>query len=129
MKKLMITAALLCGLLSAGYSQEGKQKKTPEERAQYATNTMEKNLSLTADQKSKIYEINLERAKKMDELNSANKAERKAKFKKQKKLIEDSDQQLKGVLTTEQQKSYEDLKTQAKENMKKNRQGRKTKDS
>ena len=84
MKQLMITASLLVSLLSAVYSQSRDkiQNKTPEERARYATNTMEKKLNLTADQKSKVYEINLERAKKMGELRSAAKADRKARFKK-----------------------------------------------
>ncbi len=130
MKQLMITASLLVSLVSAGYSQsrDEKQNKTPEERAQYATNAMEKNLNLTADQKSKVYEINLERAKKMDELKSTAKAGRKERLKAQKKLMEDNDAQMKGVLAPEQQKPYEDFKMHAKEKMKNSREGRRRKD-
>ena len=42
--------------------------------------------------------------------------------------MEDSDKQLKNVLNTDQQKTYENSKMQAKEKMEKNRQGRRTKD-
>ncbi|MGB4774406.1 MAG: hypothetical protein WBP45_04485 [Daejeonella sp.] len=121
MKKLMITTALLCGLLTVGYTQDLKEKhkKNPEERAQLMTASLEKKLNLTSDQKSKIYEINLDRAKKMDDLNETY---RKEKIEKRKKLMEGHDKKLNKVLTSDQQKSYEEFKAQHRERMQKRHQ-------
>ncbi len=130
MKKLMITASLLCGLLSVGYSQDAreKQNKTPKERAQRTTDAMEKKLNLTADQKSKVYEINLDRAKKMNDLRTADKADRTRRMDKQKKLMDDGDQKLNKILNADQQKSYQESKIQMKERAKKHYEGQKRKD-
>jgi protein CpxP len=148
MKRLMITAAFIAGLVSFGYSQDKPErtpaergrserpridgmksersrvmppKRSPEQRAQMATDALEKRLSLTADQKAKVYALNLERAEKMEKTMKAQQEFRKAQLQKQKALMEDSDKKLTKILTEEQQKSYQEMKKQSRERMKSRR--------
>ena len=62
MKKLILSAIVFIsmGTVTMAQSTDRKVQKTPEERAQHATDVLDKKLSLTADQKSKIYALNLE---------------------------------------------------------------------
>jgi protein CpxP len=138
MKRLMITAAFLASLVSFGYSQDKPQRtraegiksertrverpqRSPEQRAQMATDALEKRLSLTADQKAKVYVLNLERAEKMEKTIKAQQEFRKAQLEKQKALLEDSDKKLTKILTEDQQKSYQEMKKQSRERMKSRR--------
>ncbi len=138
MKKLMITAALVTSLISLGYSQDKPERtrpegsrperqreertvKTPAERAQMTTDALEKKLGLTAEQKAKVYTLNLERAEKMEKTMKSDREFRKAQMEKQKALMEDSDKKLTKILTEEQQKSYEEMKKQSHERMRSGR--------
>ncbi len=148
MKRLMITAAFVASLITFGYSQdkpertrtEGqrserprvdgersertrveRQERTPEQRAQMATDALEKKLSLTADQKAKVYALNLERAQKMEKTMKSEREFRKAQMEKQKSMMAESDKKLAKILTEEQQKSYEEMKKQSRERMKSHR--------
>lgn len=60
---MKIKAIVLVGLVSmlsiTTVSAQDKEKKTPQERATMLTERMDKALVLTADQKSKISELNL----------------------------------------------------------------------
>ncbi len=132
----MITAALVASLATLGYSQdkperqrregdrterpggEQRQARTPEQRAQMATDALEKKLSLTADQKTKVYALNLERAQRMEKTMKSEREFRKEQMEKQKAMMEDSDKKLSKILTKEQQKSYEDMKKESRERMK-----------
>ncbi len=132
----MITAALVAGLATLGYSQdkperqrregdrterpggEQRQARTPEQRAQMATDALEKKLSLTADQKAKVYALNLERAERMEKTMKSEREFRKEQMEKQKAMMEDSDKKLSKILTKEQQKSYDDMKKESRERMK-----------
>jgi protein CpxP len=62
MKKLILSAILFIsmGTVAMAQTNDRKVQKTPEERAQRATAVLDKKLSLTADQKSKVYALNLE---------------------------------------------------------------------
>ena len=93
MKKLMITAAFFAGLVSISFAQQKpeREKKTPEQRAQHMTDALEKKLSLTSDQKAQVYEINLERAKKMEAMYSVDHAEMKGKSENRKALMEEEE--------------------------------------
>lgn len=114
MKKLMFAAVMIMGLSTMALAQtkEGNNrvKRTPEERAQMQTDKMEKKLSLSAEQKGRIYAINLERAKQMDE----NRAERRSAMKK-------NDASIEAVLNADQKKAYADWKAEKREKMKKHR--------
>ncbi len=67
MKKYILTIALFAAVAANTYAQKGQQK-TSEERAQKSTEMMEKNLTLSADQKTKIYTASLERGKAIEAL-------------------------------------------------------------
>ncbi len=128
MKKLMITATLLVGLISFGFSQVKRDSmraqhsermvKSPEERAKMSTEALAKRLSLTDKQKQEVYAVNLERAKKMEKLRSTEDEFRKSQMEKYQSLMDDSDKKLDKILTDEQRKNYEQMRAQQKERMK-----------
>ena len=62
MKKLILSAIVFIGMgtVTMAQSTDRKVQKTPEERAQHATDVLDKKLSFTADQKTKVYALNLE---------------------------------------------------------------------
>jgi hypothetical protein len=116
MKKLLFTGALLITLGGAAIAQtEGaKAHKTPEERAQHATDVLAKKLSLTDDQKSKVYAINLESFNKWKDAKAAGDHQDKSA---RKASMEERDQKINGVLNDAQRKSYQELKEKRAEKM------------
>lgn len=121
MKKLII-ATLFVGFSTLSIAQQKDQKpegRTPEQRAEFMTASLEKSLGLSAEQRTKIYSINLERAKKIESL----KAERQLKGQKGniKEEFENTDTQILSVLNDSQKKAYQDLKAKRLEKMKANR--------
>ena len=136
MKKLMITAVLLIGLISLGYSQNAPERKrpqgqktarnradqipkTPEERARMGADALEKRLNLTPEQKARVYALNMERAEKMEKLRNSESSFRKNQMEKFQNIAEKIDKKLSGILTQEQEKSYQEMKSQQRERMKK----------
>ncbi len=129
MKKILITAGLLIGLVSAGYSQDSPQRKeheagqnhremkSPEERAKMSTDALEKKLNLTPEQKEKVYALQLERAHKMEKMHEADAASRKNQMEKRKELMADGEKKMNKILTEEQQKTLEEMKSKGKERM------------
>lgn len=112
MKKIILTLGLMASIgLSAMAQQRGGERPSPEQRATKMTEKMAEELSLTADQKKQVLEINLAQAKKMDQERQdqmkANEA-RKAEMKKQ-------DEQIKAVLTEEQLAKWEEIKLSQKD--------------
>ncbi len=137
MKKIMITAALVASLVTIGFSQDKKERSrterpgserqrderkpaTPQERAQRSTDALEKKLNLSADQKSQVYALNLERAERMDKMKSDLEF-KKGEMSKQKSYMEEADKKLNKILSAEQQKSYAEMKKQSQEKMKSRR--------
>ncbi len=135
MKKLMVTTALVASLISLGYSQErtervrkdgertertmgNRQARTPEQRAQMATDALEKRLGLTPEQKTKVYALNLERAQRMEKNMKSEREFRESQMKKQKSLMEESEKELNKILNKDQQKSYDEMKKISQERMK-----------
>lgn len=141
MKRILITAAFVASLTTLGYSQDRperphrdgakteradgdhRQARTPEQRAQMTTDALERKLALTADQKVKVYALNLERAERMEKIMKTEKEERKAQMQQHKALMEESDKKINQVLTSEQQKSYEAMKQESREKMKSKMKG------
>lgn len=139
MKTLLIAAAvLLSGTMFAQENSEKKKKehseehkgagehkenhenkgerehKTPEERANGLTNRMTEKLGLTEDQKAKVYAINVDMAKKNDEIrhNTAlTKEDRRAQLKAN---YLERKSQYKTVLTAEQFAKYESWEKEKK---------------
>lgn len=55
-----------------GHGQAHGQPKSAEEKAQRATDRLDKIVGLTADQKTKIYSLALDRARKVEEIRKTN---------------------------------------------------------
>lgn len=133
MKKILITAGLLIGLVGAGYSQDTPQRKgheagqphreikSPEERAKRSTDALEKKLNLTPEQKEKVYALQLERATKTGKMQEADAASRKNQMEKHKELMADGEKKMNKILSEEQQKTLEKMKKKGKERMNEHR--------
>jgi Spy/CpxP family protein refolding chaperone len=129
MKKIMITAGLLIGLIGASYSQDAplrkgdkavqahREMKSAEERAKMSANALEKKLNLTPEQKEKVYALQLERINKMEKLQKAAIAYRKNQMEKRKELMADGKEKMNNILTEEQEKTLEEMKTKGKERL------------
>lgn len=114
MKKIMLIAVCLLSLTTVHAqdatkgqrkpARENKQQATPEERAQKHVDGLAAEITLTEDQKPKLYELSLAKVKKADEIRAKykgaeNKEGREAEMKALKK---DFQAQVKAVLTADQ---------------------------
>ncbi|MEN9302641.1 MAG: hypothetical protein RL264_1070 [Bacteroidota bacterium] len=107
MKSLKILLASL--LLSTAAMA---QVKTAEERATLQTEKMTQELSLTAEQKEKVYTINVGINKKMDGVRASNMTEQE-KNKAMNMNNEARDMMMKDVLTAEQYEKYSTRRPEA----------------
>lgn len=114
MKRIIMMIALVLGVTVFANAQT-KVTKTPEQKAQHQTAKLQKKLKLSADQSTKVKGILLARATKVDSLKQlAANGNRKALKAQRKTIALATDQQLKSVLNTNQQKSYEAMKAARK---------------
>jgi hypothetical protein len=111
-------SALLIGMFSLVNAQEG-QKPSAEARASKMTEWMKTNLNLTADQLGKVKELNLKYAVKMDSLKNSS-LEKEDKYAVMKSDNSARDSELKGILTDEQYKTYQEKKKEMKDKYKEN---------
>lgn len=93
--------------------------KSPEERAKNLTEKMKETLSLTEDQYTSVYDINLKYGQQNDKLASSSDTKR-VKFQKMKANQAAKDKELQDVLTEDQFTQYEHLKAAMKEKAKEN---------
>jgi periplasmic protein CpxP/Spy len=117
MKKFILTVSVCLVLSTISFAQKdstNKQHRSPEQRAQQMTQGYTKRLSLTEDQKSKIYNIYLEHLKKMEAVK-----EQKVKGERgsMKAAMEEIDTQINSILTDEQRKQLEEIKKQRQAKM------------
>ena len=96
---------------------------TAEQRADKSTAMMEKKLNLTADQKQKVYAIELDRAKKMDAFRTEDRAAMKGKMKERKADLDKTKADLDKVLTADQKTKLDAFRAEAKEKAGKMRKG------
>ncbi|WP_131537942.1 hypothetical protein [Pedobacter nototheniae] len=128
MKRTILTLAIAVMGFTAAFAQDTTRrhhmpmskisKLTAEQRAEKATAAMDKKLSLTADQKTKVYAVELDRAKKMDAWRSANKDAMKGKMKDRKAEMDASKAQLDQILNADQKTKLDAFRAEAKEKMK-----------
>ncbi len=112
MRKLILTAAVFIGMGTMAFAQNvEKQHKTPEEKAQHITDMLDKNLSLTADQKSKIYTLNLDEIKK---LKAAHVKGEKRDPAVMKAAADKRDMEINNILTDKQRVAYKAFKAKKK---------------
>jgi hypothetical protein len=115
LKQLGVSALLICMFTLA--KAQDKQMPPASERASKATEWMKTNLNLTADQVSKVQDLNLKYAVKMDSLkNSSLASQDKMTTMKSDKASKDAE--LKGILTDEQYKTYQEKKQEMKDKLK-----------
>jgi hypothetical protein len=127
MKKLLLIAGLLAGSVMFANAQI-LTKKSPEKRVTHQLKALQKNLNLDAAQAEKINTILLARVTKVDSLKANTTDDKKANRQAIKVLMQSSEEQVNAVLTTDQQKTYVQLKESRKDKMKK-RGGDKTLDT
>lgn len=132
MKKQLLLISLLMVLFSvSAFAQRGertdKEPRTPEERATAQTNSLEKKLNLTADQKAKIYEINLTAAKKNDELRAQRQSQTGEREDIKNTRIENEknrDASIQALLDEDQKVKYAEMKAAQKERMQERRENK-----
>jgi protein CpxP len=123
MKKLIFTAILFISMGTMAMAQQADHKKThktPEEKAQHLTNSLDKKLSLTADQKSKIYAISLDGIKQMKKSHVKGQKPDPSVMKTE---MDKRDGQISAVLNSNQRKAYQEWKVEKMKSMKKHRKG------
>ncbi len=127
MKKLVMICGLLLGGITLTFAQDGTHKKmSAEDRAKRSTERLSTKLNLTEDQKAKVLTIFTEQAAAMEKNRKADGNVEKAQMADRKAKMEAHDAQIKGVLTADQQKVYEDMKAERKMNMHKRGQKKPT---
>ena len=108
MKKIMLGILLVAGVQFTGFAQEAEQQprqmRTPEERAQRQTEMLAQKLTLTEDQKKKIYDVNFKTAKQMQKFREAHDTANVRMIRTA------SDAAYQKILTPEQYKEYETMK-------------------
>jgi hypothetical protein len=114
MRKLFLAVFLVCSTLL--FAQQ-KKNATPEQRAEKITGWMKTNLKLTDEQLAKVQDLNMEYAKKNEEVKNKT-TNREDRHREIKKNQDEKDAKLKTILTTEQFKTYEAKKDEMKEEMK-----------
>ncbi|GAA4781093.1 hypothetical protein GCM10023231_05540 [Olivibacter ginsenosidimutans] len=104
MKKIFSGAILFIGLSTMAFAQQTADKKahgySPEKRAEKMTAVLADKLSLTDEQKAKVYAINVENIKKRD-------IERKERIAKEREVMKEQDEQINSILNAEQKTAYE----------------------
>ncbi|MDZ7813175.1 MAG: hypothetical protein U5L74_08665 [Ideonella sp.] len=141
MKKRILVTLLIATIGFGTYAQDTKpagkerpqrekigQKQgggfTAEERAEVYAKRMQKNLNLSDEQYKKVLVINIEQAKKQEELRAAHKAEMQATREKMKTQQQDLSKKYESVLTPEQLKKFKDEREKRQAEMKEIRKGR-----
>lgn len=109
MKKYFLSIAIFVALSTAGFAQS----KTAEQRAIKPTEMMEKNLSLSAEQKTAIYNATVEKIKAVDALKEAAGEGNKPDADQMKAINKKYNDVVKATLTDEQKAKAKELKEQA----------------
>jgi protein CpxP len=118
MKKHILTFILFVSMVTIGFAQQvpqaggQRQQGTPEERAKRGAEMMEKNLSLSAEQKTRIYDASLERTKSTEALRAAAGEGNRPDMTQIKALNDKYEAVIAATLTAEQKTKYEEMKAQ-----------------
>ncbi|WP_316749512.1 hypothetical protein [Pedobacter gandavensis] len=124
MKKLLMICGLLFSVITFAQAQDGgRQKMTPEQRAQRSVEGLTKKLDLNEDQKTKATAIFLDQVAAMEKARAAGNTDKEARRAEMMKLSEETDAKIGAILTADQKKAYETYKAERKERMKNNRMG------
>ena len=123
MKKLFAVSIMLVAMISFATAQQ-RQMMSAEERAKSQTERLDKLVTLTADQKTKIQAIDLELAKKMNTVMQNSQGDRDAMRTAMQEINKTRDEKYKEVLTDEQFKKHQADSEQRQKEMESRRQQR-----
>ncbi|KIO75772.1 hypothetical protein TH53_18635 [Pedobacter lusitanus] len=118
MKRIVLTLAIAAIGFTSAYAQTTqtavKQKMTAEQKAEKSTAKLEKELTLTADQKQKIYAVELDKYKQTEAWHKQSHADRKAQKDQHIASKKETDAKIDQVLTADQKKKLADLRAARK---------------
>lgn len=106
---IVVSACMLFITQGLHAQAEARNPLTPEERAAKWTQWMKNELNISAEQETKVHEINLKYAQQTQSVRSQE-GSRKSKFKEVKSIDDAKDEELKAVLTPEQFEQYQTKK-------------------
>ncbi|MEI5983299.1 hypothetical protein VJ786_00150 [Sphingobacterium sp. PU5-4] len=112
MKKLILSAALLCAAVTFSQAQDRPQRegmRNPEDMAKRQVERLDKELKLTTVLKDSLNKWFLASGKKQQELFKDEKESREVKMEKWKAMREDQQKKIKAILTPEQRTKYEEM--------------------
>ncbi len=124
MKKIIFALTLVLATSIVSFAQNmtnaDMETKTPEQKAEWKTEKLSSDLSLTADQKAKVKKIILQKEKEAEALKSKNagSTDDAAKKASWEKLKASKDAEMQKVLTNDQYTKYKTLQAQYKEEWK-----------
>jgi|SRR6218665_53370 len=123
--KTVLIATLFLGFAGAASAQKDSAAHSPEARAKTLTDKMKTELSLSDDQTSKVYDINLKYAQK-NQQSLQGEGSKMEKAKAVKGDNKDKNKELKGILSEEQFEKYKDLQQEKKATLREKLKNRKT---
>ena len=100
---------------SFAQNQYQRMSKTPEQRATSISNYLAKVLTLSDDQKTKVYNLALDGATKMKDAREKNTEDRQAMRSAMKQIRDEFDAQMKNILTPDQFASWQKMKEDRKQ--------------
>ncbi|MFI5453178.1 hypothetical protein ACHMWN_13590 [Pedobacter sp. UC225_61] len=133
MKKLILSIAIVVVGFTAAHAQDSTRvrkahnatKFTAEQRAEMVSKTMQQKLTLTDDQKQKVYQVELDRIKKNDEWRKDDKNAMNGKTEERKAFLKASKEKMDAILTAEQRKTLAAYRDEMRGKMK-DRKGNKS---
>ena len=100
-------------------SQHATNNKTPEQRADGIAGHLEKELGLSADQKTKVHDLALSKEQSMDKLRESHQGQDPCSWKDERKKVQETfESGMKTTLTPDQFQKWETLKKQRMDNRK-----------
>lgn len=129
MKKLIfIGLSILCANgVFAQTEETTKAKLTPEQRTEKYVAKMEKVVALDATQKTKVYDLRLEKVKKVAEIRKGDNGDREAMKMQIKPIVKEYNEGLKGILNDVQMTKWKDHRKAERAKIKANVEKRKAK--
>jgi periplasmic protein CpxP/Spy len=128
MKKLLMIAAIFTIVSFSADAQQqrkrGQERVSPEKRAEMRADRLSEQLDLTEEQKTKIYEIHLERAKAQQELGETRREQMKEQRESRQDVRKEQQAEVENILTPEQKQKWQELRNEDRERMERYRDAR-----
>lgn len=127
MKKLVIIGLSLLsfGWVNAQTEEKAQTKLTPEQRTEKYVVKMQQEVGLDETQKQKVYDLRLEKVKKVKEIREANKGDQEAIKTKVKPIVKEYNEGLKEILNGTQLEKWKAHRKVERTKMKANMEKRK----